>query len=128
MNEMRPTQLTRAPEGFGYYRVCDQEGVWHVARGMREDQQLLEKTPGLTVTKIPSLKKSCSGGLFTHYRLLTFRGQMTFSSKQIKRARELARQRRKHVAIQRLLINEFNLRPAQCCALLIAALAEERAA
>lgn len=37
---------------------------------------------------------------------------MAFSSKQIRHARELARERRKHGAIQRLLIDEFNLRPA----------------
>ena len=68
---MRPTTLTRAPEGFGYYRVCDQEGVWHVARGMRDDQRLLEKTPGLTVTKIPSLRKHALEGfsLTTDYLL-----------------------------------------------------------
>jgi len=53
---------------------------------------------------------------------------MTFSSEQIQRARELARKRRKHGAIQRLLIDEFNLRPAQCRALLITALADEKAA
>ena len=29
--------------------------------------------------------------------------------------------------LQRLLINEFNLRPAQCCALLIAAMAGDAA-
>ena len=53
---------------------------------------------------------------------------MTFSSEQIKRARELAHERRKHGAIQRLLIDEFNLRPAQCRALRIPALADEKAA
>ena len=52
---------------------------------------------------------------------------MTFSSEQIQRARELARKRRKHGAIQLLLINEFNLRPAQCRALLIAAMAGDAA-
>ena len=52
---------------------------------------------------------------------------MTFSSEQIQRARELARNRRKHGAIQRLLINEFNLRPAQFRALLIAAMAGDAA-
>ena len=53
---------------------------------------------------------------------------MIFSSEQIQRARELARERRKHGAIQRLLIDEFNLRPAQCRALLmlITALADEK--
>ena len=52
---------------------------------------------------------------------------MSFSSEQIQRARELARERRKHVAIQRLLIDEFNLRPAQCRALLITAMAGDAA-
>ena len=53
MNEMRPTKLTSAPEGFEYYRVCDQEGVCRVVRGMQEVQRLVEKKPGLNVTKIP---------------------------------------------------------------------------
>ena len=52
MNEMRPTKLASAPQGFEYYRVCDHEGVCHVVRGMQEVQRLLEKMPGLTVTKI----------------------------------------------------------------------------
>ena len=55
MDEMTlaPTKLTNAPEGFEYYRVCDQEGVCHVVRGMEEVRRLLEKRPGLNVTKIP---------------------------------------------------------------------------
>ena len=53
---------------------------------------------------------------------------MTFSSEQIQRARELTQGRRKHGAIQRLLINEFNLRPAQCRALLITTTADDKAA
>ena len=53
---------------------------------------------------------------------------MTFSSKQIQRALELARERRKNGAIHFLLINELNLRPVQCRALLITALADEKAA
>ena len=53
---------------------------------------------------------------------------MTFSSEQIQRARELAQERRKHGAIQRLLIDEFNLRPAQCRALLMTALADAKTA
>ena len=53
---------------------------------------------------------------------------MTFSSEQIQRARELAREQRKHGAIQRLLIDEFNLRPAQCRALLMTALTDKKAA
>ena len=52
---------------------------------------------------------------------------MTFSSEQIQRARELARKRRKRGAIQRLLTDEFNLRPAQCRALLITAMAGDAA-
>ena len=50
---MRPIKLTSAPEGFEYYRVCDQKGVCHVVRGMQEVQRLMEETPGLTATKIP---------------------------------------------------------------------------
>ena len=53
MNEMRPTKLTSAQEDFEYYRVCDQEGVCHVVRGMQEVQRLVEKKTGLNVTKIP---------------------------------------------------------------------------
>ena len=53
MNETSPTKLTNAPEGFEYYRDCDQEGVCHVVRGLQKVRQLLEKTPGLNVTKIP---------------------------------------------------------------------------
>ena len=53
---------------------------------------------------------------------------MTFSSEQIQRARELARERSKHSAIQRLLIDEFNLRPAQCRALVMTALTDKKAA
>ena len=53
---------------------------------------------------------------------------MTFSSEQIQRTRELAQGRSKHGAVQRLLIDKFNLRPAQCRALLITALADEKAA
>jgi len=43
---------------------------------------------------------------------------MTFSSEQVQRARELALERRKYAGIQRLLMEEFKLRPAQCRALL----------
>ena len=53
---------------------------------------------------------------------------MTFSTKQIQRARELTDKRKKYGAIQRLLIDEFNLRPAQCRALLMTALTDEKAA
>ena len=78
MNEMRPTKLTSAPEGFEYYRVCDHDGVCHVVRGMPEVQRLLEKTPGLTVTKIPRLKPSRSGGLVSHYHSLASKGGCPF--------------------------------------------------
>ena len=53
---------------------------------------------------------------------------MTFSSEQIQRTRELAQGRRKYGAIQRQLIDEFYLRPAQCRALLITAIADDKAA
>ena len=53
---------------------------------------------------------------------------MTFSPEQIQRASEVARERRKHGAIQRMLIDEFNLRPVQCRALLMTALADEKTA
>ena len=54
---------------------------------------------------------------------------MSFSSEQLQRARELACERRTYAGIQRLLMDEFNLRPAQCRALLMAsASAEEKAA
>ena len=56
MNEMSPTKLTNAPEGFEYYRVCDQEGVCHVVRGMQDVRRLLEKTPGLNVHQDPLIK------------------------------------------------------------------------
>ena len=53
---------------------------------------------------------------------------MTFSTEQIQRARELTGKRKKYDAIQRLLIDEFNLLPAQCHALLVTATADEKAA
>ena len=53
---------------------------------------------------------------------------MTFSTEQVQRARELIGKRKKYDAIQRLLIDEFNLRPAQCRALLVTATADEKAA
>ena len=48
---MRATKLTVAPQGFEYYRVCDQEGVCRVVRGMWAAQHLVEDTPGLSATK-----------------------------------------------------------------------------
>ena len=43
---------------------------------------------------------------------------MSFSSEQLQRARELTCERRNYAGIQRRLMDEFNLRPAQCRALL----------
>ena len=54
MNEIKPTKLTNAPDGFEYYRVCDQEGVCHVVRGMQAVRRRIEEMPELTVTKLPS--------------------------------------------------------------------------
>ena len=48
---MRATKLTTASQGFEYYRVCDQEGVCRVVRGMWEAQQLIEDVPHLTPAK-----------------------------------------------------------------------------
>ena len=51
INDMRATKLTTAPQGFEYYRVCDQEGVCRVVRGMRGAQHLIEDIPHVTPTK-----------------------------------------------------------------------------
>ena len=51
LNDMRATKLTTAPQGFEYYRVCDQEGVCRVVRGMWAVQHLIEDKPHLTATK-----------------------------------------------------------------------------
>ena len=45
------TRLTTAPEGFEYYRVCDQEGVCQVVRGMWAAQHLTEDIRELSATK-----------------------------------------------------------------------------
>ena len=45
------TRLTTAPEGFEYYRVCDQEGVCQVVRGMWAAQHLTEDIRELSTTK-----------------------------------------------------------------------------
>ena len=47
---MKATKLTTAPQGFEYYRVCDQEGVCRVVRGMWA-AHLIEDMPELTATK-----------------------------------------------------------------------------
>ena len=51
MNAMKATKFTTAPQSFEYYRVCDQEGVCRVVRGMRAAQHLVEDFPELTATK-----------------------------------------------------------------------------
>lgn len=44
---MNAIKLTTAPQGFEYYRVCDQEGVCRVVRGQWAVQHLVEHSPGL---------------------------------------------------------------------------------
>ena len=51
MHAMKATKLTSAPQGFEYYRVCDQEGVCRVVRGMWAAKELIEDRPELTATK-----------------------------------------------------------------------------
>ena len=51
ITNMRATKLTTAPQGFEYYRVCDQEGVCRVVRGMWAAQHLVEDTPDLSATR-----------------------------------------------------------------------------
>ena len=51
MDAMKATKFTTAPQDFEYYRVCDQEGVCRVVRGMRAAQHLVEDFPELTATK-----------------------------------------------------------------------------
>ena len=51
IDEMGPTKLTNSPTGLEYYRVCDEEGVCRVVKGMWKAQHLVEDTPGLTATK-----------------------------------------------------------------------------
>tara|TARA_B100001057_G_scaffold387563_1_gene394788 strand:- start:2558 stop:2731 length:174 start_codon:yes stop_codon:yes gene_type:complete len=48
---MKATQLTTAPQGFEYYKICDQEGACRVVRGIQAAQRLIEDMPGLTATK-----------------------------------------------------------------------------
>ena len=45
------TQLTNAPEGFEYYRVCDREGVCQVVRGMWAALDLTVDILELSATK-----------------------------------------------------------------------------
>ena len=51
MHAMKATKLTTAPQGFEYYRVCDQEGVCRVVRGMWAAKELIEARPDLTATR-----------------------------------------------------------------------------
>ena len=51
MQAMKATKLTTAPQGFEYYRVCDQEGICRVVRGMWAAKNLIEEMPELTATK-----------------------------------------------------------------------------
>ena len=51
MLSMKATKLTAAPRGFEYYRVCDQEGVCRVVRGMWAAKELVEDRPDLTATR-----------------------------------------------------------------------------
>ena len=48
---MKATKLTTAPQGFEYYRVCDQEGVCRVVRGMWAAKELIEEIPERTATR-----------------------------------------------------------------------------
>ena len=48
---MRATKLTTAPQGFEYYRVCDQEGFCRVVRGTLAAEHLINDIPGLSATK-----------------------------------------------------------------------------
>ena len=51
MQSMKATKLTAAPQGFEYYRVCDQEGVCRVVRGMWAAKELIKVKPELTATR-----------------------------------------------------------------------------
>ena len=51
MHTMKATKLTTAPQGFEYYRVCDQEGVCRVVRGMCAAKELIEDRHELTATR-----------------------------------------------------------------------------
>ena len=48
---MKATKLTKAPEGFAYYRVSDPEGICRVARGALAAQRIVEDMPNLRATK-----------------------------------------------------------------------------
>ena len=48
---MNATTLTKVPEGFAYYRLCDPEGICCVVRGALAAQRLVENMPNLSATK-----------------------------------------------------------------------------
>ena len=48
---MKATELTKATEGFAYYRVCDPEGICRVVRGALAAQRLVEDMPYLSATR-----------------------------------------------------------------------------
>ena len=50
-NDMRPTKLTSAPDGFEYYRICDELGNCRVVRGVDAVQHLVDDVPRLTTKK-----------------------------------------------------------------------------
>ena len=53
---MKATKLTKAPEGFAYYRVCDSEGICRVVRGALAALRLVEDMPHLSATKTRSIQ------------------------------------------------------------------------
>ena len=55
---MRATKLTTAPQGFEYYRVCDQEGVCRVVRGMWAAQHLVKDTPASARLRHGSIQRN----------------------------------------------------------------------
>lgn len=48
---MKATKLTKAPESFAYYRVCEPEGICRVVRGASAAQRLVEEMPHMSATK-----------------------------------------------------------------------------
>ena len=48
---MKATKLTTAPQGFEYYRVCDQEGPCRIVRGMWAAKELIEDSSELNATR-----------------------------------------------------------------------------
>ena len=50
---MRPAKLTRAPEGFEYYRVYDPEEGLPYRQGNTKVQRHIEQIPELIFCKMP---------------------------------------------------------------------------